>query len=381
MNPRLAHIEPPAAIAIADRVRALKASGITVAALQSGEPMFPTPEYIKSAATEGLAKNLTSYSTSQGIPELRKALSQWYQDKWNLSFSPENFIITQGASHAIYSILQTLIKEGEEVIIVDPAWPQYANMAILAGASVTRISTLESQGRLTAEQLLSHIHPNTRLLILNNPGNPSGVIYSAKELQELISIAGERGIYVLLDEVYDQISFVPGFTKGLSTPAAKQYADLILYVNSFSKTYAMTGWRIGYAILPSDFLNTMLTLSTNSITHVSTFSQYAAMVGLRDRAIHENIYTEMLAEYQQRYHELSDILDKKGITFIRPEGAFYFFINANEPSLPFALRLLEENKIAVVPGIAYGESFATWYRISFAVDKYSYQTFLNWIQG
>lgn len=380
MNNKLNIIKTPPSIEIADMVRKMTVSGEKIAAMQTGEPYFSTPYYIKKALEIALKKNYTHYSSSRGIPELFKSIAEYYKNRYSVTINPNEILISCGAIGSIYTLYSGFFNIGEELIIIEPAWPQYANIALMQGVKVNRISTINTKGRLTPELLEKAITNSTKMVVINNPCNPSGIVYSEDEINSFIKIAAKHKLYLLFDEVYSEITYDVKFQSVLKCELYEQNKQKIIYVNSFSKTFAMTGWRIGYAFLPPDILFAALKVSQNSITNVSTFSQYAAAVALDEKHNHESVFTEMNKIYNMRYAELLDLYQKKNIQFLYPEGAFYFFINCGIDGLIFAKQLLENDKIAVVPGAAYGLDFSKYYRISFAVDEYSYQQYINWLK-
>jgi aspartate/methionine/tyrosine aminotransferase len=379
MNDHLNAITAPPAIAIADMVRKMTAAGEKIAAMQTGEPFFPTPQYIKDGLDAALKQDHTHYSFSQGIPELRKALANYYKSLYSVTINPDEILLSCGAIGSIYTIYSAFFNEGDELIVVDPAWPQYANIATMKGVKVNHLSTASTNGRLTAALLEKAITKGTKLAVINNPCNPSGVVYSEDEINSFISTAKKHNVWLLFDEVYGELVFTDKFKSVLQCKEYEGYKQNIIYVNSFSKTFAMTGWRIGYAFLPPSLLSNALKVSQNSITNISTFSQYAAVVALTDKAKHEKEFTEMFNVYKERYSKLIDLLQKKKIEFLYPEGAFYFFIKCNKDSLEYAKDLLNNEKIAVVPGVAYGKDFSQYYRISYAVDDYSFNRYIEWL--
>lgn len=380
MNNRLNSFEMPPAISIADRVRELTASGVKVAALQTGEPLFPTPAYIVNAANEGMCLGLTTYADTRGIPLLRNTLAEDYQRRTGLNFDPNQFLVTIGASGAIFLSLNAVVSPGDEVLVPDPAWPQYVNISRFAGADVKRISTSGDGGKLTAVRMRAALSPRTKVVVINNPNNPSGAVYSEEELNALLDCAGEHGVYLLFDEVYDRIVFTDNFRKVLCCSRYIEHSSRVMYVNSFSKTFSMTGWRIGYAYLPFDVHRNAWKLSQNSVTNVPAFVQYAAAQAILRRQEHAEIFDEMLAVYQSRHRDLTQALHSRGIPFIKPEGAFYFMIDVGCDAKKFALDLLDRLGVACVPGGAYGADYQTHIRVSTAVDDNSFSTFLSLIR-
>lgn len=381
MNRYIDNITTPPAIAIADKIRELEAKGEKIAKLQTGEPCFPTPQYIKDAAFDSLKKNQTQYSSSQGLPELRQELSKFYKQEYDFEIHPTNILINNGAVNSIYCILNGLLNSGDELLIVDPSWPQYTNMGIILNAKIKKISTQATQGRLTPELLLSYISDHTKIVVINNPGNPSGVVYSEEEINAFIRIARKFGANMLFDEVYDRIVFEGDFKKVIQCSEYQGYRERIYYVNSFSKTFSMTGWRVGYAFIPDAGMPYCLKISQNSVTNVSTFSQYAAVVALKDHKKHQQEFDQMFQIYQTRWKEIKNLLDQTSYPYIKPQGAFYFFIDASHQPTDFVSTLLSKHKMSVVPGSAYGVDFKSYFRISFAVDEYSYEVLVDWLKA
>ncbi len=381
MNTLIDKVQSPPAVVIADLVRQLERSGKKISKMQTGEPCFSTPQYIKEALLEAVNKNKTQYAASQGIVELRLALSKWYLDELQADVSPETILVTQGAIGGIYCVINAILNPLDEVIVVDPAWPQYESIITLNHGVPVHVSTRKSNGRLIASHLENVITEKTRLIIINNPCNPTGIVYNLAEINSFIEIAKKHNIYIMFDEVYNRLLYTDLFCSVLKCSGYKSYKERIIYINSFSKTFAMTGWRIGYAFLGQELLKKTLLVSQNIFTNISTFSQYAAVVAIEDVASNLNVFESMKVVYKQRRTELSEILTTKGIDFMVPEGAFYFFIKVNKDSLRFAEELLKEEKIAVVPGKSYGKDFNDYYRISFAVDNESYNSYVKWLKN
>ncbi len=381
MNPYLLNIKAPASILIADRVRDLELNGEKIAALQTGEPCFSTPAYICNGFNEAVNKGFTGYSSSQGLYELRKEIAKYYnRDSSNL-IDIENIIISNGAVHAIYCLITAILSKGDEVIIPEPAWPQYKSITLMVGGNPVCISTLKNPlGKLSAADIRENITDRTKLIILNNPCNPTGVVYQKNEIISLLEIAKEKNVYVLFDEVYNELVFEEeDFISVTSPDIYNKYQENILYINSFSKKYAMTGWRVGYSIVPARLVNSVLLISQISITNVNTPAQYAAFVAIRDRKENQNIYDKMFNLYKSRWLEIASLLDKNKMQYISSQGAFYYFIKIEEDCISFSYNLLNKEKIAVVPGNSYGDKYTNFIRVSFSVDEFSYNHFKNWL--
>lgn len=378
-NARLERIKSPASVAIADRVRELTDQGQKIMRLQTGEPYFNTPRYIIDGTYQAMLDGMTHYSNSQGLSELREAISKWYQEDYSTKVPVQQIMIFSGAIHALYCTLVSLLNLGDEVIIPEPFWPQYGDISTLSGATVKKIDTSSDNGRLTLTAFENAISIKTKVLIISNPSNPSGLVYSEAEIEGFIELAIKHGIYVLVDEVYSRLTYTDKFCSVLSLKNYNRDKDHILYLNSFSKSFAMTGWRVGFAILPSALIPKALLVSQNTITHVNSFCQIGAKIAIEGRKKHAGVFDNMLSVYRQRHHKLIMLLREKKMSFLYPEGAFYFFINCGQPSTQFAMDLLDLENIAVVPGIAYGEGFDQYYRISYAVDQESFDGFIKWL--
>jgi aspartate aminotransferase len=373
-------IQSPPSVEIADKVRDLVSRGVPVAQMQTGEPHFGTPRYIIESAARAMQEGYTHYTHSQGVPQLRKKISEWYGEESGENIPPDSIIITQGAVHAIYCAFRAVLDAGDEVIVPEPFWPQYGYMARLCGADVVAADTSSSRGRLVPEILEKLVSEKTKVLIINNPSNPAGIVYSKKELRCFMDIAARRNFFILFDEVYGRITYTEKFCGIFHSGEYAGARDSVIYVNSFSKTFAMTGWRIGYAVLPDLLIGPVLKVSQNTVTSVNTFVQMAACGAICGIKENRAVFASMLDVYRERRETLMKLLRRKKMDFIEPEGAFYFFISCGRPSLHYCRELLDKERIAAVPGAAYGKKWDEYYRISFAVDDGSFQKFCGWLE-
>ena len=378
MNKSINQINAPAAIAIADKIRALESSGQKIFKLQTGEPCFETPHYIKQALQKSLESNQTRYSYSQGIPELRQALTEQIYLKYGIIEDEKQIFITNGAVSAIQYAIQSTIEQGDEVMIFDPSWPQYANITRIYGGQPQKISLRNTGFIPTLDLIKSDLTSKTKLIIFNNPNNPTGAIIPKKQLEEILKFLVTRDVYLLFDEVYDSIVYEEFFSIFQSS-FYNELKDRIIYINSFSKTFCMTGWRLGYAIVPPKISDNYLKLIQNSITNVATFIQWAGLIALKEKHNHLPLFNDMLSTYEKRKNQLVEIFSQKKWNFVCPQGGFYFFIQIPNRQKDFVEMMLDKYKIAVVPGIAYGEEFDEYFRISFAVNNESYNGFINWL--
>lgn len=336
-----------------------------VISLGVGEPDFSTPLSIRRASIEALYRGETSYTSNKGTPELRQALADYLFKHHNVSYDPENeILVTIGASEAVDLALRALICPGDEVIIVEPAYVSYIPCTLLAGGKPVFIKTKkENDFKLMPEELEAAITPKTKLLIMAYPNNPTGAIMTAEELKPIAEIVTKHNILVLSDEIYAELTYENKHTSIIEFPGMK---DRTIFVSGFSKSFAMTGWRIGYAAAPVEILNAMAKIHQYTILCAPIMAQQAALEGL----LHgETEVRNMVEHYNYRRQLVYSRLLEMGLDCFEPKGAFYIFpsiANTGFSSEEFAQRLLEEEKVAVVPGEAFGTSGAGHIRISYA---------------
>jgi aminotransferase len=314
--------------------------------LTIGEPDFDTPQAIKDAACAAIAANQTHYAPNQGTVELRKAVAA-YENRRGLACNENQVLITVGACEALYTALFGILNPGEEVIVPTPAFPLYETIAITAGAKVVPLDLKKTNFQITKEALEAVITPKTKAIVLNSPNNPSGAVYSRESLAAVKAAVLGRPIYVICDNVYQQLSLEA--LPDLSLDGALK--DQILLCQSFSKPYAMTGWRVGYLIGPEDVMAQLLLLHAGMVTAIPTFLQTACITAL------ESDVTEMAQIYAKRRQYVCDRLEKMGLSFPEPKGAFYVFPDISKfgmDSGTFCTRLIQEAKVATVPGSCFG---------------------------
>jgi aspartate/methionine/tyrosine aminotransferase len=361
---------------VAAEAKKLKSEGVDVIDLSMGEPDFHTPHNIKDAGINAIEENRTRYTLNQGTNELRIAISAKLKRDNNLDYNLNEIIVSSGAKQSVYNSILATVNPGDEVIIPAPYWVSYPAMVSLAGGKTVVVDTDEKTCfKINPEQLLSVITSKTKMLILCNPSNPTGSAYSKKELEAIAEIVLKNNFYVLVDEIYEKLVYDDfEFTSFASIdPELKKKTIL---VNGISKSYAMTGWRIGYTAAPENVVNAINKIQSHTTSHASSISQHAAIEAV---AGPQYVISEMLEEFRNRreyfYHELTSI---KGITCYKPEGAFYLFPNISnylhtksnilkvENSFDFAMHLLYEAHIAVVPGSAFGKE--GYLRLSYATS-------------
>ena len=321
VSERADYIGESATLKMAAKVKAMKKGGIDVIDLSIGEPDFPTPDNIKSAAKSAIDNNITKYTPSSGIPELKEAIIRKLKEENGLDYKPNQIVVSNGAKHSIYNVCMSLIDRGEEVIVPAPFWVSYPEMVSLAEGRVLIVPTKEEDGfKLTPRALSSAITPKTRAVILNNPSNPTGAAYSRDELEALGKVVMEENIYVIADEIYEKLVYDD--FKFISFAAlSPEIMEKTIIVNGVSKAYSMTGWRIGFAAGPLDVMNGVSKIQSHSTSNPGSVSQMASLEAFNGPQFE---ITRMVSEFQKRrnfiLHKLRSI---PGVSVNTPEGAFY----------------------------------------------------------
>ncbi|MFW6131539.1 MAG: pyridoxal phosphate-dependent aminotransferase [Candidatus Aminicenantaceae bacterium] len=376
ISKRLNQIQESLTFKITAEAKAMKNQGIDIIDLSVGEPDFPTPENIKKAGIKAIEDNFTKYTQSDGIPELKEAIINKFQYDNGLTYSKDEILISSGAKNSLYNFIHTIINEGDEVIVPSPYWVTYPQVVCLAGAKAIIASTnIEDGFILKPEQLKSVISPKTKAIILNNPTNPTGAAYQKNELEPLAEIILENDIYVLSDEIYEKLVY-DDFKFFSFASLGKEIKKKTVTINGVSKSFAMTGWRIGYAAGPRNIIKGMAKIQSHSTSNACSISQKASVEALNGP---KNKVSEMASEFQRRRNYMLKRLETiPAISFSKPKGAFYIFPDCsfyykkefnNTPiqnSYNLAYYLLKEAKVAVVPGEAFGAD--AFLRISYATS-------------
>ncbi|WP_200762297.1 pyridoxal phosphate-dependent aminotransferase [Nitrosophilus alvini] len=355
-------------IAISSLARELKAAGKDVLGFSAGEPDFDTPELIKKAAIEAINEGFTKYTAVEGIPELLDAISEKLKRDNNLDYKRNQIIVSNGAKHSLFNLFQTLIDEGDEVIIPAPYWVTYPELVKYSGGKPVFVDTDEnSQFKITAEQLKNAITPKTKMLVLTTPSNPTGAVYSQEELEEIAEVLKGTDIYIASDEMYEKLVYDAKFVSAASIN--EDMYNRTITINGLSKSVAMTGWRFGYlAAADPELIKAMKKLQSQSTSNINSITQKAAIVGL-DGSVDGDI-EYMREEFKKRRDEAVQLFnDIEGLSVLPPQGAFYLFVNTKEiepDSMKFCKELLEREGVAVVPGIGFGKD--GYFRFSFATD-------------
>jgi len=369
-------IAPSATLAMDARAKALMAEGVSVVSFAAGEPDFNTPDIVKDAMREAMEKNLTRYAPTSGTKELKDAIIYRLKQDYNLKYTPEEICVSSGAKHSLYNVFQTLLDPGDEVIIDNPCWVSYPEMVRMAGGTPVFLYCPETQGFLPdMEDLEKLVTPRTKAFVLNNPSNPNGCIWNRQQLEKLAKMAIKHDFFIIADEIYDKLVYDGRKHVSIASLGAEIKKRTIL-INGVSKSYAMTGFRIGYAAGPKDVIKSMTTYQSQATSNASTPAQHAAAVAL---TMPQDCVEEMRYNFQKRRDKMVSMLNSTpGLGCNMPHGAFYVMMNITElfgkkfgdkvinNSDDFAMLLLENAHVAAVPGSAFmAEGFC---RLSYATS-------------
>jgi aspartate aminotransferase len=368
----VAGIGESATIAVSARAKALAAAGRPVIDLGAGEPDASTPEFVCRAARAAIAAGATRYTPVAGIAPLRATIAQWANDRLDARvprIGEDEVVVTTGSKQALFNACYTLFGAGDEVLVPTPAWTSYYEMIALARATAVPVrGARETDLRVTPSDLRAAATPATRGLVLNSPCNPTGALYDRDELGALLDLAAEQGWWVISDEIYRRIAYDGEAPSSLDAARAR---DRLVVVDGVAKAYAMTGWRIGWAIAPAPVARAMTALQSHTTSNASSVSQHAALAALTCTTEADASVRAMVNAFRERRDEVLAILREAGADVIEPRGAFYLFVRVGvasaadpEPGTTFARRLLEEDDVAVVPGSAFRAP--EWIRLSYA---------------
>jgi aspartate aminotransferase len=358
LTERINRIQPSATMAVVAEADKLRQQGVDVVDLSVGEPHFPTPQHIKDAAIAAIQSNFTKYTAAAGTAELRDAVAHRHALDFDSDYRREEAVISVGGKHVLFNALQVLVEHGDEVILPVPYWVSFKDMVQYAGGKCVFLETDESQGfRVTAKMVARAVTPRTKLIILNSPSNPSGAVMSPEDQTEVVRFAAQRGIWVMSDECYVYLNYTD---RQFSVGSLREYRDRIVIAGSLSKTYAMTGWRIGFALAPPAVAGAMAKLQSQSTSNPTSIAQKAAVAALKSS---QQCVEEMRREYiQLRDHVVAGLRAMPGIKCNMPEGAFYVYPNVSaffgrggiKSPADFAGKLLREFHVATVPGEGFG---------------------------
>ena len=354
----MARISESATMAVSAKAGQLKASGVNVIAFAAGEPDFPTPNRIKDAAKQALDDDFTRYTPAGGIPALKQAITDWHRNNFGTDYATSECIASVGGKHAIFNVMAALLDDGDEVVLPVPYWVTFYDVVNYHGGRCVQVKTEESDGyRLTAAAIEKTLTPKTRIVIVNSPNNPSGAVVDRAEFEKIYELTSTRGIMLMTDECYCKFVYETEPFSIASLPGAKPN---VVVIGSLSKTFAMTGWRLGYTLGPKELISAINKLQSHSTSNPTSFVQIAAIEAL---TAPQDSVDQMLAEYRRRRDYVIPALNAiPGIECPTPGGAFYAYPNIsstfgkagiNSP-IDFAGKLLDDVHVAVVPGEAFG---------------------------
>jgi len=366
---RISRISESSTMKVAADADRLRREGIDVVDFGAGEPDFPTPDNIKRAAIAAIDANFTKYTPTGGTLELKQAICERHRVDYGTNYAPAECMVTVGGKHAIFNLMQALIAEGDEVVIPVPYWVTYKDVVNYAGGKCVFVETDEANGfQVTADAIARHITPKTKLLIINSPNNPSGSVLSRREFEKIYQVVVDRGIQLMTDECYCRFLYEGEPFSIAAMPGAKEH---VVVAGSLSKTYSMTGWRIGFALAPKPLIDGMMKLQSHTTSNPTSVSQKAAIEALRGP---QDSIPVMLAEYRKRRdYVIGRLRAIPGVKIAEPTGAFYAYPNISvgfrkgiSSALQFSEKLLAEAHVAVVPGEAFGTNEHV--RISYATS-------------
>jgi len=371
---RVLGLAPSPTLAISAQAKEMKARGEDVIGFGAGEPDFKTPGHIREAGIQAIKDGKTGYTDASGIMELKKVVSETIRRETGAEYEPGNVIINCGGKHSFFNLSLAFFEPGDEVLVPAPYWVSYPPMVALAGATPVIVSAPKEDGfKVSVDALSEAATKKTKALVLNSPSNPTGAAYTGKELEEIARFCLKNDIYIISDEIYDKLVY-DGFTHVSVASLGKDVADMTIYLNGVSKTYAMTGWRIGYAAGPADLIKAMGKIQSQSTSNPTSIAQWAAIDALTGP---QDDVEKMRVEFDKRRSIIVDGLNKiPGISCLKPQGAFYVFPDVSgvygastgdgaiEGSVDFASYLLSQVKVALVPGSAFGDDRCV--RLSYA---------------
>ena len=376
---RAASLSASLTLAIDSKAKQMKADGLDVVGFGAGEPDFDTPEHIKEAAAQALAAGFTKYTPAAGIPELRAAIADKHQRENGLGYKPSQIVVSCGGKHACFNVIYATCEEGDEVIIPAPYWLSYPEMVKMAGAKAVIIETTDkTEFKLTPDALRAAITPRTRLFVLNSPSNPTGSVYTPEEVKALGDICVEKNILIMSDEIYEHLVYDGATTRSVASFSPAHFEHTII-VHGFAKAWSMTGWRLGWCAAPEPIAKAIEAVQSHSTSNPTSFAQKGAVAALTGPQDHLKLW---LAEFNQRrsfaWKKLNNI---PGLSCVNAKGAFYLFPNVSKTGLKssdFCARLLDAEKVAAVPGIAFGAD--DYIRISYATSMANIEKGLDRIE-
>ncbi|MFD1686858.1 pyridoxal phosphate-dependent aminotransferase [Halobellus litoreus] len=359
---RVERVEPSATLAISNKASELEAEGVDVVDLSVGEPDFPTPENIVEAGQDAMDAGHTGYTSSNGIPALREAIASKLRDD-GIDAASEEVIVTPGGKQALFETFQTLIDDGDEVVLLDPAWVSYEAMAKLSGGSLNRVDLAPYDFQLepALDDLAEAVSEDTELLVVNSPSNPTGAVYSDEALEGVRDLAVEHDITVISDEIYQQITYG---VEPTSLATLDGMAERTVTINGFSKAYSMTGWRLGYLHAPESLVSQAAKLHSHSVSCAVNFVQHAGLEAIQNT---DEAVVEMRDAFRERRDMLADLFEEHGVDVPVGDGAFYMMLPVADDDQEWCAGAIEDAHVATVPGSAFGSP--GYARISYAASE------------
>lgn len=376
---RAASLSPSLTLAIDSKAKQMKAEGVDVVGFGAGEPDFDTPQHIKDAAAKALAAGFTKYTAAAGMPELRQAIADKHKRENGLSYQPSQIIVSCGGKHACFNVILATCEEGDEVIIPAPYWLSYPEMVKLASATPVIVQTSDkTEFKMTPGMLRQAITPRTRLFVLNSPSNPTGSVYTPEEIKALGDVCVECGVLIMSDEIYEHLLY-DGVRHQSVASFSQAHLEHTIVVHGFAKAWSMTGWRLGWCAAPAPIAKAIDAIQSHSTSNPTSFAQKGAVAALTGPQDH---LAGWLAEFNRRrtfaWKRLNSI---PGISCVNAKGAFYLFPNISRTGLnssAFCAKLLESEKVAAVPGVAFGAD--EYIRISYATSMANLEKGLDRIE-
>ncbi len=359
LSEKVAAIVPSATIEISNRAKRMQREGIDVISLSIGEPDFDTPAHIKDACIDALNRGETHYAPSNGIPELLSAISDKISRENGFSCKPEQVIVTCGAKDAIYEGMEAVINPGDEVLLLTPAWVSYEPCVQMAGGKIVKHAVNQTTFQLD-DSILERVNPRTKMIVINSPSNPSGAVFDKKSMKLVADLCQDHDIYAMSDEIYEKLIYGK---EHLSLAAIGDMAERTITINGFSKAYAMTGWRLGYAVAPKPIIKEMSKVQQHSVSQATTFAMWGAVAALEGD---QKCVEEMRREFDSRRKYIIAELNRIGYETAPADGAFYAFVKVDGDDMAIATRWLEEGHVAATPGSAFDAP--GWIRLSYAAS-------------
>ena len=369
---RVKSLKPSPTLAVSAKANELKSKGIDIISFGAGEPDIDTPSFVKEACMKALQEGKTKYTPSSGILPLREAIAVKLKKENNVEYSPSEIVVSTGAKMILFLIFMSILNEGDEVIVPSPYWVSYPEqIRLFGGVPVFAELKEENDFELTLDILKQYVSPKTKALIINSPSNPTGAVISKENLEKIVEFCVERNIFIISDECYEHFVYDGAC---MISPASfgKEARDITFTVNAFSKTFSMTGWRVGYVACPLEYAKIIGDLNSQSVSNVTSFAQWGALEALKNEKSKDFI-ENMKNTFAKRRSHLMDVLDKHQIPYSRPKGAFYMFIdltkykNYFKDDIEMSSYILEKGNVALVPGSSFGKDF--WARLSYCVSE------------